>query len=166
MIVTQLICSVLSFFAIGSQVSQSVHLGLEPLCNSWPDFSCSLAVTGLISWGVFPDMRTGLFYSTFCWSLLHLIICCSLFHLTLSGVFAWPSAGIFFMWLPTGVFPALPSTGVFFARPSTGVCFTWPSLVSSSLSQGIPCLLWNWKVHCLVQKYPLLDLIPRQLHPV
>jgi hypothetical protein len=41
-------------------VSQPVSHGLDSLCNSWPDFTCSWTITGLMSCGVLPDGRTGL----------------------------------------------------------------------------------------------------------
>jgi len=41
-------------------ISQSVCLGLEPLCDSWPDLCWSYTIIGLMSWGVFPGGRTGL----------------------------------------------------------------------------------------------------------
>jgi len=59
----------LSYFATDSQsVSQSLCLGLEPLCDSWLDFSCSMTIVGLMSWGVLPDGRMGL--SSLCSPLL------------------------------------------------------------------------------------------------
>jgi hypothetical protein len=123
----------LSWVTLQLTVSQSVRLGLEPLCASWPDFSWSYTVTGLMSWGVFPNGRTGLsslddplvesssldpIWSLLCfidpllksssldplWSLLYSTLFWSFLHLTLSGVS--------------------------FTRPSTGVFFTWPSLES------------------------------------
>jgi hypothetical protein len=43
---------------ISQSVSQSVRLGLEPLCDSWPDCNWRWTIMGLMSWGVFPDGRT------------------------------------------------------------------------------------------------------------
>jgi hypothetical protein len=122
---------------VSQSVSQSVRPGLEPLCDSWPDFSLSRQLTLLISWGVFPDGRKGLssvlnplwslrfldpllesssldplkfLHSTVYWSLLRL----TLWSLLYSTV-CWSLL-------------LLTLSVVFFTRPCTGVFFTWPPL--------------------------------------
>jgi len=89
---------------------------------------------GWISWGVFPDGRTGLS------SLLDPLL--EFLHLTLSGVFftrlftedssldlLWSLLYSTFYWNLL----QLTISGVFFARPTTGVFFTWHSLEFSLL---------------------------------
>jgi len=67
---SELLCN---WWSVSQSVSQSVRFGLEPLCDTWPDFSCSQTITGLISGSLLESSSLDhlwSLYSTFCWSLL------------------------------------------------------------------------------------------------
>jgi hypothetical protein len=120
-------------------VRQSVRFDLEPLCNSRPDFSWSETITGLMSWGVFPDGRTGLS------SLLDPLLESSSLNPLESSLLdpLLESSSLDPVWnrLCSTHYWSLLHSAVFFARPFTGVFITWPSGVFFTWLSLESCLL-------------------------
>jgi hypothetical protein len=138
-----------------------------------------------MSWGVFPDERSGL--SSLLdhllerssldplWSLLCPTLYWGRLYLTISGFFfARPSNGVIFIWPSLEFLCAtlhwsilhLTLCGVLFSWPSTGV-ITWPSLDSSLLDPllespldplwSLLCSTLYWSHHLTLPGVSLLD---------
>jgi len=84
--------SELSWFTLQLAISQSVRLGREPLCESWPDFSWSWH---LRCWCHGASSLTGgqvcLLYSILYWSLHHLTLWNHLCSTIFWSVLIWVS---------------------------------------------------------------------------